>query len=78
MNQETSASDAIFFTEYKNLTGLTHLPGQYVDSPLLSSKLTDYFKDVKRSQVEKLYEIYFHDFVNFNYSIDPFLEAAEP
>ena len=92
VHQETSGSDADFFTTYKEviqniknlitnlllqLTGRTHLPGQYVDSPLLTSSLIDQFRGLPRSLIEKLYEIYFDDFLLFNYSIDEFIEAAD-
>jgi len=77
VHQETSASDAEFFTEYKELNGTTHLPGQYVDSPLLSSSLVDHFQGMPRSLIEKLYQIYYDDFLLFNYSIDEFIEVAD-
>lgn len=77
VHQETSSSDAEFFTEYKKLNGTTHLPGQYVDSPLLSSSLVDHFQGFPRSLIEKLYHIYFEDFLLFNYSIDEFIEVSD-
>lgn len=77
VHQETSSSDAEFFTEYKQLNGTTHLPGQYMDSPLLSSSLVDHFQGMPRSLIEKLYQIYYDDFLLFNYSIDEFIEVAD-
>ena len=59
------------------LTGSTHLPGQYVDSPLLESSLVDHFSGLPRSLIEKLYQIYYDDFLLFNYSIDEFIEVAD-
>ena len=59
------------------LNGTTHLPGQYVDSPLLSSSLVDHFQGMPRSLIEKLYQIYYDDFLLFNYSIDEFIEVAD-
>lgn len=75
--QETSASDAVFVLEQNQLQGRTYLPGQYGDSPLLSTSLVENFAKVPRSTIEKLYKIYFSDFLLFNYSIDEFLHVAE-
>ncbi|CAG5091508.1 Oidioi.mRNA.OKI2018_I69.PAR.g13084.t1.cds [Oikopleura dioica] len=71
--QETSSTDAEFVTECAQLKGLTHLPGQYSDSPLLSSGLIDFYKDIPEEIIKKLYKIYFVDFLLFGYSIDEFL-----
>ncbi|CAG5090865.1 Oidioi.mRNA.OKI2018_I69.PAR.g12741.t1.cds [Oikopleura dioica] len=71
--QETSATDAKFVTERAHLQGLTHLPGQYSDSPLLSSGLIDFYRDIPEDIIKKLYKIYFVDFLLFGYSIDEFL-----
>jgi len=75
--QETSSSDAQFLLEYKKLHGLTYLPGQYNDSPLLSTSLVENFANIPRETIEKLYKIYFMDFVLFDYSIDEFLQKPE-
>lgn len=75
--QETSATDAVFLLEHKQLHGLTYLPGQYGDSPLLSTSLVDNYASIPRSIIEKLYKIYFVDFVLFDYSIEEFLHVAE-
>ena len=56
------------------LQGLTHLPGQYSDSPLLSSGLIDFYRDIPKDIIKKLYKIYFVDFLLFGYSIDEFLQ----
>jgi len=72
--QETSATDAKFVTERAHLQGLTHLPGQYSDSPLLSSGLIDFYRDIPKDIIKKLYKIYFVDFLLFGYSIDEFLQ----
>jgi len=77
VQQETSASDAEFFTEFKNLEDKTHLPGQYKDSPLLSSSLVDQYRGLPRSLIEKLYKIYFYDFLLFGYSIDEFVQVSD-
>ena len=77
VQQETSASDADFFTEFKNLEDKTHLPGQYKDSPLLSSSLVDQYRGLPRSLIEKLYKIYFYDFLLFGYSIDEFVQVSD-
>lgn len=75
--QETSASDAVFLLEKKQLHGLTYLPGQYGDSPLLSTSLVDNYSNIPRSIIEKLYKIYYVDFLLFDYSIDEFLHVSE-
>jgi len=77
VNQETSSSDADFVTELNQLNGETHLPGQYTDSPLLSSSLVDQFRGLPRSLIEKLYKIYFMDFLLFDYSIDEFINVSD-
>ncbi|CAG5091510.1 Oidioi.mRNA.OKI2018_I69.PAR.g13086.t1.cds [Oikopleura dioica] len=70
--QETSSTDTEFVTERAQLKGLTHLPGQYSDSPLLSSGLIDFYKDIPEEIIKKLYKIYFVDFLLFGYAIDEF------
>lgn len=77
VQQESSASDAAFFTQHNQLEGLTYLPGQYADSPLLSASLVEQFKGLPRSLIERLYKIYYFDFILFNYSIDEFIDVAE-
>ena len=59
------------------MNGETHLPGQYTDSPLLSTSLVDQFRGLPRSLIEKLYKIYFMDFLLFDYSIDEFINVAD-
>ena len=59
------------------LNGETHLPGQYTDSPLLSTSLVDQFRGLPRSLIEKLYKIYFMDFILFDYSIDEFINVSD-
>ena len=76
VNQETSSSDSQFLIDLVHLRGLTYLPGQYSDSPLLSSSLTDHYKGFSRDLIEKLYSIYYFDFLLFNYNIDLFLEVS--
>ena len=62
---------------FVQLNGETHLPGQYTDSPLLSTSLVDQFRGLPRSLIEKLYKIYFMDFLLFDYSIDEFINVSD-
>lgn len=74
--QESSAADAAFIFAQSGVSNLTFLPGIYSDSPLQTHSVTDFFTNVPEKIVKKLYNIYFMDFVMFNYTINEYLSDA--
>jgi len=71
--QESSAADAAFLFNHINVKNLTYLPGIYSDSPLQRHSVTDFFLNVPDAVIKKLYNVYFMDFVMYNYTIDEYL-----
>ena len=71
--QETSAADASFILAKNRIENLTYLPGQYSDSLVKEKGAEDYFVDVDEKIKKTIYNIYFMDFVMFNYTIDEYL-----
>ena len=72
--QETSAADATFILEKNDIQHLTYLPGQYSDSLVKEKRAEDYFVGVDEATIKTIYNIYFMDFVMFNYTIDEYLK----
>lgn len=73
VKQESSAGDSQFILQKMNLDKLTYLPGQYNNSLVKSHGAEDYFVNTSKSTIKKLYNIFFMDFVMYNYTIDEFL-----
>lgn len=72
--QETSAADAAFILDKNGVSHLTYLPGQYADSLVKEKRAADYFVGVDKETIKTIYNIYFMDFVMFNYTIDEYLK----
>ena len=72
--QETSAADAAFILNKNGVSHLTYLPEQYADSLVKEKRPADYFVGTDKETIKTIYNIYFMDFVMFNYTIDEYLK----
>ena len=74
--QETSSEDSNEFIKLNQIGNITSLPDQYKTSAFFDHTIEGIYANFSRETIEKLYRIYFADFLLFDYSIDKLLEIV--
>ena len=77
---EDSVEEGPWLLETWRIDSLTHLPAQYMKSPLKQHGPEYYWRNVSQETIKELYRIFFEDFLMFDYTPDSvmsFVNAAQ-